>query len=154
MEQCLSLYNGSQFLPCKICCALFRYIDKVAEINSLEVNIANLSDAQLAAKTAEFRQMLAGGKGLDALLPEAFAVVREASRRVLNMRHFDVQLVRYFLPCLRKAHAKTCAMIWRNVSWQSPGPSIAAGGPRRCHAMHAQSWLTSAAHADWRHGPA
>ena len=52
-----------------------------------------LSDEQLRGKTAEFRQRLANGETLDDLLPEAFAVVREAGRRVLNMRHFDVQLI-------------------------------------------------------------
>ena len=55
--------------------------------------MAALDDAGLAGKTAELRERLAGGATLDALLPEAFAVVREASRRVLGMRHFDVQLV-------------------------------------------------------------
>ena len=53
-----------------------------------------LSDGELAAKTAEFKRLLSSGKDLDALLLEAFAVVREASKRVLNMRHYDVQLVR------------------------------------------------------------
>ena len=53
----------------------------------------SLSDSELASKTTDFRQMLAAGMSMDDLLPEAFAVVREASRRVLNMRHFDVQLV-------------------------------------------------------------
>lgn len=53
-----------------------------------------LSDAELAGKTAEFKTRLENGELLDKLLPEAFAVVREASRRVLGMRHFDVQMVR------------------------------------------------------------
>src|SRR2546422_1027651 len=65
----------------------------VGEINALEPEIAVLSDEQLRAKTAEFRQRLANGETLDDLLVEAFAVVREAGRRVLNMRHFDVQLI-------------------------------------------------------------
>src|SRR5213594_3568278 len=65
----------------------------VGEINALEPEIAVLSDEQLRAKTAEFRQRLANGETLDDLLHEAFAVVREAGRRVLNMRHFDVQLI-------------------------------------------------------------
>src|SRR5213593_4147149 len=65
----------------------------VGEINALEPEIAALSDEQLRAKTAEFRQRLANGETLDDLLHEAFAVVREAGRRVLNMRHFDVQLI-------------------------------------------------------------
>ena len=62
-------------------------------INKLEPEIKALSDEQLKAKTAEFRQRLADGASLDSLLPEAFAVVREASFRVLGMRHFDVQLI-------------------------------------------------------------
>jgi len=66
---------------------------RVAEINALEPAIQALTDEQLRAKTAEFRERVAGGATLDDLLPEAFAVVREAGRRVLNMRHFDVQLI-------------------------------------------------------------
>ncbi|SDX33859.1 preprotein translocase subunit SecA [Allochromatium warmingii] len=65
----------------------------VARINALEPELAALSDAALAAKTAEFRARLAAGTPLDELLPDAFGVVREAGRRVLGMRHFDVQLV-------------------------------------------------------------
>lgn len=70
-----------------------QYRRKVAVINKLEPEIKELSDEQLKAKTAEFRQRLADGASLDSLLPEAFAVVREASFRVLGMRHFDVQLI-------------------------------------------------------------
>ncbi len=65
----------------------------VAEINALEPAMRVLSDADLAAKTQEFRQKLANGATLDDILIEAFAAVREAGRRVLNMRHFDVQLI-------------------------------------------------------------
>jgi preprotein translocase subunit SecA len=65
----------------------------VAAINALEPEIETLSEEQLRGKTAEFRQRLAAGEALEDLLPEAFAVVREAGRRVLNMRHFDVQLI-------------------------------------------------------------
>jgi preprotein translocase subunit SecA len=65
----------------------------VAEVGAFEPAVTALSDEQLRAKTAEFRQQFAGGKTLDELLPEAFAVVREAGRRVLGMRHFDVQLI-------------------------------------------------------------
>jgi preprotein translocase subunit SecA len=65
----------------------------VAEVNALEPGIQPLSDDELRAKTAEFRQRLAKGETIDGLLDEAFAVVREAGRRVLNMRHFDVQLI-------------------------------------------------------------
>ncbi len=66
---------------------------RVPEINVLEPQVEALDDAALAAKTIEFRTRIADGASLDGLLPEAFAVVREASRRVLGMRHFDVQLV-------------------------------------------------------------
>src|SRR5579883_2123282 len=65
----------------------------VAAINDLESQLRPLSDADLAAKTAEFKQRLANGASLDDILIEAFAVCREAGRRVLNMRHFDVQLI-------------------------------------------------------------
>jgi preprotein translocase subunit SecA len=65
----------------------------VKRINALESQFRNLSDAALRDKTQEFRERLDKGEALDALLPEAFAAVREASRRVLNMRHFDVQLI-------------------------------------------------------------
>lgn len=66
---------------------------KVAGINAFEPALEALSDAQLKQKTEEFRQRLAAGESLDALLPEAFAVVREASKRTLGMRHFDMQFV-------------------------------------------------------------
>src|ERR1700733_2489309 len=65
----------------------------IAAINALEPELQQLSDADLAHKTQEFRQRLADGTQLDDLLVEAFAVCREAGRRVLNMRHFDVQLI-------------------------------------------------------------
>ncbi|TMI76872.1 MAG: preprotein translocase subunit SecA [Bacillati bacterium ANGP1] len=65
----------------------------VGTANSLEAEIAALSDQALAAKTVEFKECLGSGETLDDLLPEAFAVVREASRRTLGQRHFDVQLV-------------------------------------------------------------
>ncbi len=72
---------------------LKRLSRNVDRINALESDMEALGDEQLAAKTAEFRQRLDQGASLDELLPEAFAVVREASRRVLGMRHFDVQLI-------------------------------------------------------------
>ncbi|HEY7290532.1 MAG TPA: preprotein translocase subunit SecA [Vicinamibacterales bacterium] len=65
----------------------------IARINAMEGEIASLSDDQLREKTAEFKSRVAEGETLDDLLVEAFAVVREAGRRVLNMRHFDVQLI-------------------------------------------------------------
>ncbi|GAN65733.1 preprotein translocase subunit SecA [Acetobacter orientalis] len=66
---------------------------RVPEINALEPQMQALDDAALAGKTLEFRERLAQGATLDQLMPEAFAVAREASRRVLGMRHFDVQLI-------------------------------------------------------------
>jgi preprotein translocase subunit SecA len=65
----------------------------LAAINDLEPVVQALDDQALAAKTVEFRERLANGSTLDELLPEAFAVVREAGRRVLNMRHYDVQML-------------------------------------------------------------
>ena len=72
---------------------LKQYQKTVREINALEPSIEKLSDAELQAKTPAFKQRIVAGEQLDDLLPEAFAVCREASRRVLKMRHFDVQLV-------------------------------------------------------------
>ncbi|HUR35857.1 MAG TPA: preprotein translocase subunit SecA [Vicinamibacterales bacterium] len=65
----------------------------VVQVNALEASITPLSDDALRGKTAEFKARVANGEALDDILPEAFAVVREAGRRVLNMRHFDVQLI-------------------------------------------------------------
>ncbi|MEI7783224.1 MAG: preprotein translocase subunit SecA [Betaproteobacteria bacterium] len=69
------------------------YRKNVDRINAMEAQVATLSDEQLRAKTEEFKQRLSQGETLEALLPEAFAVVREGSKRVMKMRHFDVQLV-------------------------------------------------------------
>jgi preprotein translocase subunit SecA len=69
------------------------YSQTVKRINALEPEVAKLSDEALAARTVEFKQRVADGAPIDDLLPEAFAVVREASKRVLDMRHFDVQLI-------------------------------------------------------------
>ena len=73
--------------------SLKAYQRRVPEINALEPALAALSDAELQAKTPEFRARLAAGATLTDLLPEAFAVVREASRRSLGLRHFDVQMI-------------------------------------------------------------
>ena len=70
-----------------------KYQKKVEVINALEPQMQALSDAQLREKTAEFKNRLQNGESLNDLLPEAFAVVREASWRVLDMRHFDVQMI-------------------------------------------------------------
>ena len=72
---------------------LKQYRKTVERINALEPGLEGLSDEQLRGKTEEFRQRLAAGETLEALLPEAFAVVREGAKRVMKMRHFDVQLV-------------------------------------------------------------
>ncbi|WP_104202368.1 preprotein translocase subunit SecA [Billgrantia saliphila] len=66
---------------------------QVAQINTLEPQFETLDDDALKARTEEFRERLANGESLDALLPEAFATVREASKRVMGMRHFDVQMI-------------------------------------------------------------
>ena len=70
-----------------------QYSRAVRRINDLEPSIAALSDNELRAKTAAFKERVANGEELDDILPEAFAVVREASKRVLGQRHFDVQLI-------------------------------------------------------------
>ncbi|MFP5403219.1 MAG: preprotein translocase subunit SecA, partial [Gammaproteobacteria bacterium] len=70
-----------------------QYLQKVKAINALEPAMEALTDAELAGKTAEFKTRVENGEPLDKLLPEAFAVVREASKRVLGLRHYDVQMV-------------------------------------------------------------
>lgn len=70
-----------------------RVMPLVEQINGLEEKMAKLSDSELRGKTESFKKQLQEGKTLDDILVEAFAVVREASKRVLGMRHFDVQLI-------------------------------------------------------------
>jgi preprotein translocase subunit SecA len=70
-----------------------RYMQRVRAINALEPEVEQLSDGELRGRTEALRQRYAGGETLDQLLPEAFAVVREAGKRALGMRHFDVQLI-------------------------------------------------------------
>lgn len=82
------LFNGSNEREIK---KMRRVVEE--QINPLEASLKNLSDASLAHKTVEFKNRLANGETLDDVLPEAFAVVREASRRVLGMRQYDVQLI-------------------------------------------------------------
>ena len=72
---------------------LKQYQKTVRIINALEPTLEKLSDVELQAKTPEMKARIAAGETLDDLLPEAFAVCREASRRVLKMRHFDVQMI-------------------------------------------------------------
>ena len=73
--------------------ALRRIQPLVVQINALEESMKALSDAELQAKTPEFKEKLDNGATLDDILVEAFAVCRETGRRVLKMRHYDVQLV-------------------------------------------------------------
>jgi preprotein translocase subunit SecA len=70
-----------------------RMILKVDEINALEADFEKYSDEELKGKTAEFKQRLEEGETLDDLLPEAFAAVREASKRTIGLRHYDVQMI-------------------------------------------------------------
>ncbi|WP_133011129.1 preprotein translocase subunit SecA [Marinomonas flavescens] len=70
-----------------------RFKKVVIQINKLEESFSKLTDGELAGKTNEFRERVSKGESLDSLLPEAFATVREGSRRVMGMRHFDVQLI-------------------------------------------------------------
>ena len=72
---------------------LKQYRSTVKRINAMEAELEGLSDEALRAKTDEFKSRVAAGTSLDALLPEAFGVVREASKRVMKMRHFDVQML-------------------------------------------------------------
>ena len=70
-----------------------RLSEKVAQINQLEPRMERLSDEELRGQTAQFKKRLAGGETLDDLLPEAFAAVREAAKRTIGQRHYDVQLM-------------------------------------------------------------
>ena len=72
---------------------LKRLSERVVEINALEAEMQGLKDADFPIRTAQFKERLANGEPLDNLLPEAFALCREAGRRTINMRHFDVQLI-------------------------------------------------------------
>jgi preprotein translocase subunit SecA len=88
---------------------LCRHIRRVEEINTLEPRMRALPDASLAGKTRELRGRLRGGASLDALLPEALGLVSEAVRRMLGMRHCDVQLWRFSL-----------LIIWQSQRYQRP----------------------------------
>ena len=72
---------------------LKQYRKVVARINGMEPEYEKLSDDALRAKTQEFKDRVAKGESLDSILPEAFAVVREGSKRIMKMRHFDVQML-------------------------------------------------------------
>src|SRR5690349_24153893 len=73
---------------------ILRKLHRIADqVNSIEEDFADLSDAELRALTDEYKQRYADGESLDDLLPEAFATVREAAKRVLGQRHYDVQIM-------------------------------------------------------------
>jgi hypothetical protein len=92
LEGTLVLEGGTADIIVSVCRS---YYKRVQNINTLEPGLASMSDAELQAKTLEFKARHADGVKLDDMLPEAFAVVREASKRVLSLRHYDVQLVCY-----------------------------------------------------------
>ena len=93
----------------------------VAKINALEPEYQVLSDDELRAKTAHFRERIASGATLDSLLPEAFATVREASRRVLGLRHYDVQMIGgVVLRCCCSGGGCAVASS-RRACWDGPG---------------------------------
>ena len=83
----------SKFVGSKSEREIKKIMPAVARVNALEAGVSGLSDSDLQARTPEFQQRIANGAPLDDVLPEAFAVAREASKRILNMRHFDVQLI-------------------------------------------------------------
>ena len=94
--------DGSAFMATNFLTKIFgsrndrllkQYRTTVSRINAMESALEKLTDEALKAKTQEFRDRAVGGEPLDVLLPEAFAVVREGSKRVMKMRHFDVQLL-------------------------------------------------------------
>src|SRR5580658_1139286 len=131
----------------------------VAAINELEPGIRALSDIDLAAKTIEFKERIAQGATLDDLLVEAFAVVREAGRRTLNMRHFDVQLIGgmvlhkgkiaemktgeakpWSLPCpATSTHSLARASTWlrSTIIW----PNVTRNGWAACISSSACRWV-------------
>ena len=94
-----------------------RMLKSVERINVLEPAMSELSDEALAAKTVEFRERLANGETTDALLPEAFAVVREAGKRVLGMRHFDVQLAGGWAMLFFALFIASSTVLFGGVPW-------------------------------------
>ncbi len=118
----------------------------VEAVNALEPTVSSLADEQLRAKTAEFRQRIDQGASLDDLLPEAFAVGREAGKRVLNMRHFDVQLIGgYALHTGRIAEMKTGE--GKTLVATLPGYLNALGG-RGVHVVTVNDYLARR-DSDW-----
>ncbi len=100
----------------------------VAKINALEAGVQALTNDELKARTEEFRQRLADGEQLNDLLFEAFATVREAGVRALNMRHFDTQLIGGMV--LNQARLPRCAQV-RERRWWRPSPAILMHCPAR-----------------------
>lgn len=88
---------------------LKQYRKTVARINAMEPDYEKLSDEALRAKTAEFKERVSKGESLDDLLPEAFAVVREGSKRIMKMRHFDVRACSVAWRCIT-ARFRKCAL--------------------------------------------
>ncbi len=105
----------------------------IAKIAGFESGLQAMDDAELARQTERFRERLAGGEALDDLLPEAFATVREAARRVLGMRHFDVQMIggivlhRGEIAEMRTGEGKTLVATLGGLSQRAAGQ----GRPRR-----------------------
>ena len=116
-------------------------LDKIVkQINAFEPTIEALSDEELTAQTDKFRRLLDGGKDLDDILPEAFATVREAARRVLGMRHFDVQMIGGIVlhrgegRCRRSSARRSGASPARAAPLRAPWRRLRAGcrqGPCR-----------------------
>jgi preprotein translocase subunit SecA len=106
-----------------------RMLKSVEQINVLEPELQSLDDDGLRAKTAEFRQRLEAGESAEALLPEAFAVAREAGRRALNMRHFDVQMIGGMV-LNDKARSPRCVPA-RVRPWLPPWRSISTPWPAK-----------------------
>ena len=112
------------------------YRPRVAAINALEPEVAQLSDAELRARTVQFRKQLEDGADLDDLLVPAFATVREAAKRTLGQRHFDVQLIGGMvlhqgkISEMKTGEGKTLVATLAGVS-QCPGRSRRACGYRQ-----------------------
>ena len=100
---------------------LSKYKKLVVQINDQAAQMQPLSDVELSAKTEEFKARLAAGATLDSLIPEAFAVVREAGVRVMGMRHYDVQLVGALvlhdgnIAEMRTGEVRLWSLLWQSI---------------------------------------
>ena len=108
---------------------LKRLSARVGEMNALEAEMQQLPDAEFALRTARLKERLAQGESLDNLLPEAFALCREAGRRVLNMRHFDVQLIGGMVLHESSSKARTARFASRASTRSSSGPAARSWTP-------------------------